>query len=170
MPLVEPPLCREGAAFDSGSQETCPPAGLYRPSRKGWLMSRSSVFGALGAVACAACLLAPPLSHAEVVAHLRVLTAGTTLERGASYVTGTESIKTDPRARCFVGGAGGSGQRVRIQGPTALGLVKSAVAWNSRLAPISVTDEFGFGLGICGFGGKRGNAERYWSLWVDYSD
>ncbi len=133
-------------------------------------MSTSSLSRALGAFACVLSLAVPTVARADVVADLRVLTPGAALEPGANYVTGTESIKTDPHARCFLGGAGGSGQRVRIQGPTALGVAKSALRWNQALAPISVTDEFGFGLGVCGFGGKRGNQNRYWSLSVNYAD
>jgi len=121
-------------------------------------------------LAVALAVAVPSLSHAEVVSDLRVLTPNATLEPGASYVTGTESLKTDPRARCFLGGVGGSGDRVKLPGPTALGLVKSALSWNPALDPISVTDEFGFGLGVCGFGGRQGNENRYWALFVNYED
>jgi hypothetical protein len=129
--------------------------------------------GGLIALAAAAALL-PASSFAgsneDVVASLRVLTPSATLESGASYVTDTESLKTDPNARCFVGGVGGSGDRVKLDGPNALGLVRSALDWNAALDPISVTDEFGFGLGVCGFGGKKANENRYWSLSVNHLD
>ena len=116
-------------------------------------------------------LWAPAAASADdVVAQLRVLTPTDALEPGASYVTGTESLRTDPHARCFVGGVGGSGERVRMPGATALGLVRSALDWNGDLGPISTTDEFGFGLGVCGIGGKRGNEDRYWSLAVNHAD
>jgi hypothetical protein len=106
----------------------------------------------------------------DVVASLRVLTPNTALEPGAAYVTDTESLKSDPKALCFAGGAGGSGDRVRMEGPTALGLVRSALDWNDALDPISVTDEFSFGLGVCGIGGKKGNQDRYWSVTVNHED
>jgi hypothetical protein len=126
--------------------------------------------GGLVAVAVAALLVPATASAHDVVANLRVLTPNTTLEPGASYVTDTESLRSDPKALCFIGGAGGSGDRVRMEGPTALGLVASALDWNQDLDPISVTDEFGFGLGVCGIGGKKGNADRFWSLTVNHVD
>ena len=124
------------------------------------------------ALAAAAVLMPAQASAADddAVVSLRVLTPNTTLEPGAAYVTDTESIKSDPKALCFAGGAGGSGDRVRMEGPTALGLVRSALDWNDALDPISVTDEFGFGLGVCGIGGKKGNESRYWALTVNHED
>jgi hypothetical protein len=128
-------------------------------------------FGGLIALAAGVAIVVPASASADdVVANLRVLTPTTTLEPGASYVTGTESLRTDPKALCFVGGAGGSGDRVRMEGATALGLVRSALDWNQALNPISTTDEFGFGLGVCGIGGKKGNANRYWSLALNHVD
>jgi hypothetical protein len=109
-------------------------------------------------------------ANAAVVAHVRVLTPKAVLEQGRSYVTGSESIRTDPNAHCFLGGSGGSGDVVDIPGATALGIVRSALRTNKALDPISVTDEFGFGLGVCGFGGYQGNESRYWSLNVNHSD
>jgi hypothetical protein len=126
--------------------------------------------GGLVAIAVAALLVPATASADDVVANLRVLTPNTTLEPGASYVTDSESLKTDPKALCFIGGAGGSGDRVRMEGPTALGIVRSALDWNQALDPISVTDEFGFGLGVCGIGGKKGNSERFWSLALNHVD
>ena len=127
--------------------------------------------GGLIALAASVGILVPASASADdVVANVRVLTPNKTLEPGASYVTGTESLKTDPNARCFIGGVGGSGDRVRMEGATALGLVRSARDWNQALDPISVTDEFGFGLGVCGIGGKKGNADRFWALTLNHVD
>ena len=121
-------------------------------------------------VAALTVALFAPGSAGATVATLRVLTPNTTLEPGTSFVTGTERIKTDPHALCFAGGAGGSGDTVTLAGPTAMGLLKSALGTNTALRPLSVTDEFGFGLGLCGIGGKKGNESRYWSLLVNHKD
>ena len=107
----------------------------------------------------AACLLCVALTvvvanafAATTTANLRVVnTAGTTLA-DQSQVTGDVTIKTDPGAKCF-GGAGGSGNNVNVTGPSALGIVQDATASDGALRPLSVTDQFGFGLGVCGIGG-----------------
>ena len=104
----------------------------------------------------------------DVVAELRVVAPGSELEPGASYVTNTERIKTDPKAKCFIDGEGGSGEAVRLPGPTAMGALKTAGDVNRDLSPLSVTDEFGFGLGLCGIGDVRATTEDFWSLTVNH--
>ena len=44
-----------------------------------------------------------------------------------------------------------------MPGPSALGLVKDTADSNPALRPLSVTDQFGFGLGVCGIGGSTFN-------------
>jgi hypothetical protein len=110
---------------------------------------------ALGA-ACLTCIAlavaAGSAGAASTTANLRVLnTAGTTLA-DQSQVTGDVTIKTDPNAKCF-GDPGGSGNSVNVPGPTALGIVQDALSSDPALRPLSVTDQFGFGLGVCGIGG-----------------
>ena len=119
--------------------------------------------------AFSAALIAPTAQAADdVVAELRVVSQEGVLESGTSYVTNSERIKTDPRARCFVGGEGGSGDRVRLAGPTAMGMLETAGDANPDLSPLSVTDEFGFGLGLCGIGGVEGDSDRFWSITVNH--
>jgi hypothetical protein len=98
-------------------------------------------------------LLGPGVAAgASTTANLRVVnTAGTTLA-DQSQVTGDVTIRTDPGAKCF-GGSGGSGNNVNVAGPSALGIVKDASDSNPALRPLSVTDQFPFGLGVCGIGG-----------------
>src|SRR2546423_4127392 len=102
-------------------------------------------------------------------AHLRVVnTAGATLA-DQSQVTGDVSIQTDPGAKCF-GPPGGSGNSVNVPGPSALGIVKDASASDPALRPLSVTDQFGFGLGVCGIGGftfHQGDS-AFWYLKVNH--
>src|SRR4051812_30238610 len=110
----------------------------------------------LGA-ACLTCLAltlaagpVPASAAGSALAHLRVVGGPTLADQ--DQVTGDVTIKTDPNADCF-GPPGGSGQSVAVPGPSALGIVKDAADSNGALRPLSVTDQFGFGLGVCGIGG-----------------
>lgn len=95
---------------------------------------------------------------------LRVLTEDATLEQGTRYVVGREQVRTDPGAQCNFGGAGGSGERYRFDRPTALGLLRGASRSNARLRPLSITDEFGFGLAVCGIGEADDSPGTFWNL------
>jgi hypothetical protein len=115
---------------------------------------------ALGA-ACLCCIAfavaAGSAGAATTTANLRVVTtAGTTLA-DQSQVTGDVTIKSDPNATCFGPGKQGSGNNVNVPGPSALGIVKDASDSNGALRPLSVTDAFSFGLGVCGIGGNSFN-------------
>lgn len=96
---------------------------------------------------------------------LRVVnTQGRTLAEFRQY-TGAVTIDTDPNAECFGEGTGGSGDRVRLTSPTALGAVRSALPSAPDLRPLSITDAFadqGFGLGVCGIGGFVARGSSYW--------
>jgi len=96
-------------------------------------------------------------------ADLRVLdTEGQTLAQFRQY-TGTVHIKTDRQADCF-GPPGGSGRRVTVRSATALGIVKDALRWDRRLRPLSITDQFSFGLAVCGIGGNVAQGSSFWYL------
>src|SRR3954451_21965989 len=108
-------------------------------------------------VACLSCLAlalaagpAPASAAGSALAHLRVVGGPTLADQ--DQVSGDVTIKTDPGADCF-GPPGGSGQSAAVPGPSALGIVKAASDNNGALRPLSVTDQFGFGLGVCGIGG-----------------
>jgi hypothetical protein len=106
---------------------------------------------------------------ATTTANVRVVsTSGATLA-DQSQVTGDVTIATDPGATCF-GPPGGSGSNVGVTGPSALGIVKDASETNAALRPLSVTDQFGFGLGVCGIGGftfSQGDS-AFWYLKVNH--
>jgi hypothetical protein len=104
----------------------------------------------------------------STVAELRAEAPGAVLEPGAAYATDTARIKTDPGAECFGDGTGGTGSRVTVPGATALGLVDDGAAVNPLLRPISVSDHFGFGLAVCGFGGHQAGGSSSWYLKVNH--
>ena len=124
--------------------------------------------GGAAAAAISALLLLPGTALAATIGvDLRVVnTAGQTLTEHRQY-TSTVRIRTDPRANCFGQGTGGSGDRVRVNGATALGAVRDGLAWDRDLRPLSVTDAFlddGFGLGVCGIGGFKAQGSSFWYL------
>jgi RTX calcium-binding nonapeptide repeat (4 copies) len=114
--------------------------------------------------ACAASLVAAPAAAADpVISELRV-EAGRAVVPGTSYVTDTTRIRTDTRPGC-----NGSGATKTVQGPSALGIVKSAARAPS-VRPFSVSDEFDFGLLVCGIGGTFAAADgsSFWLYKVDH--
>jgi len=123
-----------------------------------------------------ACLVASALavgatsaSAATTTADVRVVSnTGATLA-DQSQVTGDVTINADPGADCF-GPPGGSGSPVSVTGPSALGIVKDASDSNGALRPLSVTDQFGFGLGVCGIGSFSFNQgdTSFWYLKVNH--
>jgi hypothetical protein len=121
--------------------------------------------GAIAALIGSLLLSAGAASAATTGADLRVVApGGKTLAEFRQY-TGTVDIATHPGANCFGQGTGGSGDRVRVSGPTALGTVRDALETDLDLRPLSVTDAFvdqGFGLGVCGIGGFEARGSSFW--------
>src|SRR3954469_10684732 len=113
-------------------------------------------------------LALPAAAIASTPGSLRAVDSnGKTLAEQTQY-TGTVSIKTDPDANCFGPGTGGSGDTVKVKGPTALGAVADAAAFDRSVNPLSVTDSFDFGLGICGFGKAIAPSSGFWYLKVNH--
>jgi hypothetical protein len=125
---------------------------------------RLTALSAACLVCLASALLAGTAGAGTTTANLRVVnTAGTTLA-DQSQVTGDVTVKTDPNATCF-GPPGGSGSDVSVPGPSALGIVKDAGL------SLSVTDQFSFGLGVCGVGGyafHQGDS-AFWYVKVNHA-
>ena len=119
------------------------------------------------ACAVAMSLTVAPLAGAKpktVGADVRVVgPSGQSLAQLVQY-TGTVKVPTDPDALCFGQGSGGSGARVKLTGPTALGAVHDASATARGVRPLSVTDAFDFGLGVCGIGGFMASGSASWYL------
>ncbi len=136
---------------------------VHGPTRAS--IAAASVFAAL--------LIVPGLASAATKpVDLRVVnTAGRALAEFRQY-TGTVDIKTDRNADCFGQGSGGSGDRVKVPGSTALGAVRDGLAFDHALRPLSVTDAFadqGLGLGVCGIGGFKASGSSFWYLKADHA-
>lgn len=111
-----------------------------------------------------ALLLAPAPAMGAVVAEVRVEGAGKTLAPGHSYVTDTARIRTaNAPPSC-----NGSGSRVRVPGPTALGILDYADIFHSRMRPVRISDEFDFGLFVCGMGDFLGSSTKFWLYKVNH--
>jgi hypothetical protein len=120
----------------------------------------------LAALALVALVIVVPVASAaaSVPAEVRVVNAGgKTLAEHTQY-TGGVRIKTDPGADCFGSGTGGSGDRVSVDGATALGLVADGGDFDRDLRPLSVSDAFDFGIAVCGIGGFVAPSTGYWYL------
>ena len=102
-------------------------------------------------------------------ANLRVAAGGKTLAQ-ETLKTGTFPLPTSSKATCFGKGTGGSGKPVKIQGPTALGLLGQAAKSNKALQPLLVSDSFDFGLGLCGIGGYSASSKLSWYLKVNHKN
>ena len=115
-------------------------------------------------IACAAAL--PAIAPASTTtAKLRVLTPSKVLDPGTTYLVDDRvSVPTTPEADCF-GPPGGSGAEFRFEQPNALSLLATAARTSAKVRPLSLTDQFGFGLGICGIGGADAvPGESFWYL------
>lgn len=102
-------------------------------------------------------------------AGLRVVSSsGKSFAQGTQFTAPTE-IKTSKDADCFGPGTGGSGQKVDLPGFTALGQLADGPAAFPKLDPISVTDAFSFGLGLCGIGDDVAPSTGFWYLKVNHA-
>ncbi len=93
---------------------------------------------------------------------------GKTLAEQTQYTGPGQKVKTDPGATCFGPDDGGSGAKVEIPGPTALSLLADAGGVTKTVKPLSITDAFSFGLGLCGIGKAESPSTGFWSLKVNH--
>jgi hypothetical protein len=121
----------------------------------------------LGAIAS----LFPAAGAATVTAHLRVLTADRVLDPGTTYIVDEGvTVPTRPDADCF-GPPGGSGTAYTYEEPNALSLLATAGRTTKSVKPLLLTDQFGFGLGICGIGGAEAKAgESFWYFKANHQE
>jgi len=98
----------------------------------------------------------------DPTAELRVLTPDRVLDPGTHYVLGPQKVKTDPKADCNFGGTGGTGAVFDFPKPTGLSLLAAGADARGSLRPLSVSDEFGFGLAVCAIGGVDDRPGTFW--------
>jgi hypothetical protein len=126
------------------------------------------------AVLCALALAAAiPASSgaAQTSAELRVLTPTKVLDPGTTYIVDDKvTVPTTPAADCF-GPPGGSGAEFTYDRPTALSLLATAARTSGKVRPLALTDQFGFGLGICGIGGQQAaSGQSFWYLKTNHEE
>lgn len=77
----------------------------------------------------------------------------------ARYFTDSTSVTTEKRRGC-----GGSGDTKQLAGPSALGALVDAALVSDQLNPLGVSDEFDFGMLVCGVGGDFASGNS--SFWL----
>lgn len=118
---------------------------------------------------CVTVAFAASASAKGFTATLRVVGAGKEILAEKELKTASSvSIKTSKQATCFGSGTGGSGKAVAIPGNTALGLLALGSKSTSGLAPLSITDHFSFGLGLCGIGKSKAKGEASWYVKINH--
>jgi hypothetical protein len=128
-----------------------------------------SLKSTVGACALVLCLvLAVTASASATTATLRVVGQGNVVLSEGLVKTSNISIKTSPQATCLGAGTGGSGKSVALKGNTALGLLANGAKTIKQLSPLSLTDHFSFGLGLCGVGKSVAKGKASWYLKINH--
>ena len=149
---------------ESGSQETC-----LRSQATSTLEERVPLMHihSLKRAALAACvfvvLAAWPAIADAVTTKLRVEADGHDIGPGFRYVHDSVSYRTTNSETCH-----GSGEEGSLNGPTALGLLVQASDFTSDLRPVQISDEFDFGLLVCGIGDFESSDTAFWLYKVDH--
>ena len=122
----------------------------------------------LSAAVTVACLfaVAAPAVAAPIPVDLRVEGANGRSLTADRYLTDSTKIKTAKQPPS----CNGTGKNKRLSGATALGTLVDGALVNRRLDPLLVSDEFSFGLFVCGIGGDNGDASRFWLYKVNHVD
>jgi len=117
------------------------------------------------AAACCALAAAGPAAAKAIPIDLRVEGAGGRALTADRYLTDTTTVETAKQPpNCNGGGA-----TKRLPGPTPLGTLVDGSLVNSHLDPLLVSDEFSFGLLVCGVGGDNaGGVSSFWLYKVNH--
>ena len=121
----------------------------------------------LSAVAAACCVVASAgtAAAAPIPVDLRVEGANGRALTADRYYTDSTKIKTAKQPP----NCNGSGKMKQLPGATALGTLVDGALVNSRLDPLLVSDEFSFGLMVCGVGGNNSSgASSFWFYKVNH--
>jgi hypothetical protein len=123
----------------------------------------------VAACALALCMaLAVSATAFATTATLRVVGKGNVVLAEELVKTADISVKTSPKATCLGAGTGGSGKSVAVKGNTALGLLANGAKTIKQLSPLSLTDHFSFGLGLCGVGKSVAKGKASWYLKINH--
>jgi len=125
----------------------------------------ASVLAALLTLSALAAVLAPaPAGAATTTAKLRVLTPTRVLDPGTTYIVDDSvTVPTRPEADCL-GPPGGSGAEYSYTDPVALSLLATAGRTTKSVRPLLLSDQFGFGIVVCGIGGAVAGPGQFWYL------
>ena len=149
-----------------GSQETCPGQPIESLEERVAFMSPRVSFAFCAPVAlCALLLLAllPAAAGAKTVrAELRVLTPDRVLDPGTSYIVGPETVRTDPPPTAISAAPAAAAPSFEFPKPNAVSLLAAAAGADPAVRPLSVSDEFGFGLAMCAVGGVDDQPGTFW--------
>jgi hypothetical protein len=138
-------------------------------------MTTRTPFTRLAAAALAAAAfacIAPAAALADTTtAELRVLTPDRVLDPGTTYYVDDEvTVPTRPDADCL-GPPGGSGAEFSFPDPVALSLLATAGRTTRSVRPLSLSDQFGFGLVVCGIGGVEAvEGQSFWYLKSNHAE
>lgn len=122
-------------------------------------------------VLLALALLPASASAATVPAKLRVLTPDRVLDPGTTYyVPGDITVPTTPDADCL-GPPGGSGAEYTYDTPNVLSLLATGARTDRTISPLALSDQFGFGLLVCGIGGQEAvRGSSFWYFKVNHEE
>jgi len=121
----------------------------------------------LCAAATVCCLFAAaaPAAIASIPIDLRVEARNGRALTADRYLTDSTRIKTAKQPPT----CDGSGKNKKLDGKTALGALVDGSLVNRRLDPLLVSDEFSFGLLVCGVGGDNaGGMSSFWLYKVNH--
>lgn len=118
-----------------------------------------------GLIVPALLLVAPAVASAKpTISDLRVEVTGTrAIAPGHAFVNDTARFRADTRPAC-----GGSGELKTVSGPSALGILSYGSRVNRNLRPVGVSDQFDFGLFVCGIGDFVGDLSTFWLFKVNH--
>jgi hypothetical protein len=112
------------------------------------------------ATVCCLCAAAAPAALASIPVDLRVEGRNGRNLTADRYQTDSTRIKTAKQPP----NCNGSGKNKQLNGTTALSALVDGSIANRRLDPLLVSDQFSFGLFVCGIGGDNGNGST--SFWL----
>jgi Ca2+-binding RTX toxin-like protein len=120
------------------------------------------VLSAAATVGCFLAVAAP--AAASIPVDLRVEGANGRALTADRFQTDSTSITTTKQPP----NCNGTGATKELAGPTALGVLADGALVNSRIDPLLVSDEFSFGLLVCGIGGDNGDSSSFWLYKVNH--